>query len=226
MDENKNIQEFEEEVVKELDEVVDETAHDPEVQEEVKSVIEQVKEALKGLKETVVNLDLDKDGVTLGARIEEFSKTVNETVSKASEKFNENPQAKETWEGAKTRFTDVTEKVSTKAKELFAQIDKDKVQETVDEAAKKFDETVDKVVDASEEVYAKATENPEVKKVVDAVGEKTKEATAFVNEKYQEFIHDEKVRETVRNAKDGLTDLAGKAIGTLKNLFGGNNEEE
>ena len=226
MDENKNIQEFEEEVVKELDEVVDETAHAPEVQEEVKSVIEQVKEALKGLKETVVNLDLDKDGVTLGARIEEFSKTVNETVNKASEKFNENPQAKETWEGAKTRFNGVTEKISNKAKELFGQVDKDKVQETVDEAAKKFDETVDKVVDASEEVYAKATENPEVKKVVDAVTEKTKEASTYVNEKYQEFIHDEKVRETVRNAKDGLTDLAGKAIGTFKNLFGGNNEEE
>ena len=48
----------------------------------------------------------------------------------------------------------------------------------------------------------------------------------MANEKYQEFIHDEKVRETVRNAKDGLTDLAGKAMNSLKNLFGGNNEEE
>ena len=124
------------------------------------------------------------------------------------------------------KLNGVAEKVSTKAKELFSQIDKEKVQETVDEAAKKFDETVDKVVDASEEVYAKATENPDVKKVVDAVGAKTKEATEFVNEKYQEFIHDEKVRETVRNAKDGLTDLAGKAMNSLKNLFGGNNEEE
>jgi len=178
------------------------------------------------LKEKVVNLDLNNDGVTLGNHLDEFGKTVNEAVNKASEKFNENEQAKETWEGAKTRFNGVAEKVSTKAKELFSQIDKEKVQETVDEAAKKFDETVDKVVDASEEVYAKATENPDVKKVVDAVGAKTKQATEFVNEKYQEFIHDEKVRETVRNAKDGLTDLAGKAMNSLKNLFGGNNEEE
>lgn len=227
MDENKNFEELEKEVEQELNDVEASVADSSEeVQEEVKSLVDQVKGALNSLKETVVNFDLDKDGVTLGDRIEEVGKQFNEIVGKATTKFNEDPAAQETVDKAKAGINSAYEKVVGKAKELYAQFNAEKVQETVDDAAEKVDETVDKVLEAGEDIYNKATENPEVKKVVDKVVEKGKEAQEYVADKYQEFIHDEKVRETVRNAKDSLTDLASKVMSGVKDLFGGKDEEE
>ena len=229
MEENKNFEELEEEVKKELDEVeaVAEESEE-ETREQVKDVLNTVKGALGKFKEAILSIDINKDGVTVGNHVEELTKTVGETIGKANEKFAEIKDEKgtEAWEKVKVSLGKVTDTVVTRTKEAFGKVTEGEpaVEETVDETVDQTAEKVDKVVDdlkaKGAELYEKAVSNEEVKKVVDKVSEKTKEVAGAASEKYQEFIHDEKVRETVRNAKNTVTDFADKLADAVKGILG------
>lgn len=233
MDENKNLEELEQEVKEELDEVekgIDEVV-DEDVKEVAKKVLEQAKTSLAGLKDAISNLDLNKDGVTLGQHLGKFSQQISDAIDNAQEKvgFKDlDEKSSQAWGATKETLNKVSDNVVKAAKEAYETVtNKEKLKETWDNATGKLSEVTKEATKKGEEFYADVAEkNPAIKETVDKVAEKTKEASRYVSDKYQEFIHDEKVRETVRNAKDSLTDLASKVMSGVKDLFGGKDEEE
>lgn len=229
MVDNKKIEEFEQEVKKELaDNFKDAEESLKEVPEETKKelgeIFRQVKAAVLKLKDQLVALDVNKDGVTLGEHLEEFTKNINETVSKATAKVNDvklDEKSQEAWVKTKDAAIRAGYAIREKAKEVYTTvINKEKVEKTVDEAVQKVDEAVAKVQAKGEEIYDDALENnPEMKKVVDAVVDKTLEAKEFVDAKYQEFIHNPEVRKTVREARNKVVEFADKIVESTKDLF-------
>jgi len=237
MDENKNLEELEQEVKEELNEVEKgiEEAADEEVKEVAKKVLAQAKESLQSLKDAVVNLDLNKDGVTLGQHLGKFSQQITDAINHAQEKMEPkelDEQSENAWGATKEALNKVSDSVVKAAKEAYETVtNKEKFKETWDNAAEKLSEATKeagkKVAEKSEAIYADVAEkNPQVKETVDKVAEKTKEASDFVAEKYQEFIHDEKVRATVRTAKNNLVEFGGKVAEAFKDMFKPEEEEE
>ena len=217
MDENKNLEELEQEVKEELDEVekgIDEVV-DEDVKEVAKKVLEQAKTSLAGLKDAISNLDLNKDGVTLGQHLGKFSQQISDAIDNAQEKvgFKDlDEKSSQAWGATKETLNKVSDNVVKAAKEAYETVtNKEKLKETWDNATGKLSEVTKEATKKGEEFYADVAEkNPAIKETVDKVAEKTKEASRYVSDKYQEFIHDEKVRETVRNAKNIVVDVAGK----------------
>lgn len=229
MDENKRIEELAEEVKDELHEAEAEIEEAPEEAKEVlNDVLSQVKEKLTGLKEAIVGLDLNKDGVTLGEHLGKFSEFVSHKLEETGDKLGElkkDPKTEEVWAKTKANVTRISEGVVGKAKEVYATVmENEKLNETVDTAASKLDEAVKSVKEKGEELYANA--DPNVKKTVDAVVVKGKEAESFVAEKYQEFVHNENVRKTVVGAKNTIVDFAEKIVAAVKDLLPIEKKEE
>ena len=229
MDENKRIEDLAEEVKDELNEAEAEVEEAPEEAKEVlNDVLSQVREKLVNLKDAVAGLDLNKDGVTLGEHLGKFSEFVSHKLDDAGTKLGElknDPKTEEVWAKTKANVTRISEGVVGKAKEVYANVvESEKLNATVDEAAGKLDEAVKSVKEKGAELYEKA--DPNVKKTVDAVVGKGKEAESFVAEKYQEFIHNESVRKTVVGAKDTVVDFAEKVISAFKDLLPNEKKEE
>ena len=229
MDENKKIEELAEEVKDELHEAEEQIEEAPEEAKEVlNDVLAQVKEKLAGLKEAVVALDLNKDGITLGEHLGKFSEFVSHKLDDAGNKLGElrnDPKTEEVWAKTKENVTKISEGVVGKAKEVYANVvESEKLNASIDEAAGKLDEAVKAVKEKGSELYENA--DPNVKKTVDTVVEKGKEAESFVAEKYQEFIHNENVRKAVVGAKDSVIDFAEKVAAAVKDLLPGEKKEE
>ena len=236
MDENKNLEELEQEVKDELSEVEKgiEEANDEEVKETAKKVLDQAKASLLNLKEAVSGLDLNKDGVTLGQHLGKFSQQITDAIAHAQEKVGHkelDEQTEQAWGATKETLTKVSDNVVKAAKEAYETVtNKEKLKETWDSAAEKLSEATKeagkKVTAKGEAIYAEyAEKNPKVKETVDKVAEKAGEASAFVSEKYQEFIHDEKVRAAVRTAKNNIEEFSGKVVEAFKDMFKPEEEE-
>ena len=237
MDENKNLEELEQEVKDELSEVEKgiEEANDEEVKETAKKVLEQAKASLLNLKAAVEGLDLNKDGVTLGQHLGKFSQQITDAINHAQEKMEPkelDEQSENAWGATKEKLTQVSDSVVKAAREAYETVtNKEKFKETWDNAAEKLSEATKeagkKVAEKSEEIYADVAEkNPQVKEIGDKVAEKTKVAREFAADKSQEFIHDEKVRATVRTAKNNLVEFGGKVVEAFKDMFKPEDEEE
>ncbi len=236
MVDNKKIEEFEQEVKKELadnfkeaEESLNEASD--ETRKELGEVFNQVKVAVLKLKDQLVALDINKDGVTLGDHLEEFTKNINETVTKTTAKISEaklDEKSMDAWNKTKDAVVKASESIKAKAKEVYTNVvNKEKVDKVVDDAAAKVDEVVAKVQTKGEELYGEALEkNPEMKKVVDTVVDKTLEAKEFVDAKYQEFIHNPEVRKTVRTARDKVVEFTGNVVESVKEMFNNETEEE
>ena len=237
MDENKNLEELEQEVKDELSEVEKgiEEANDDEVKDVAKKVLDQAKASLLNLKAAVEGLDLNKDGVTLGQHLGKFSQQITDAINRAQEKvgYKElDEQTQQAWGQTKETITKVSDNVVKAAKDAYETvINKEKLKETWDSAAEKLSEATKEagknISAKGEEIYAEVAEkNPELKEAVDKVTEKAGEASAFISEKYQEFIHDEKVRAAVRTAKNNIEEFSSKVVEAFKDMFKPEEEAE
>ncbi len=237
MDENKNLEELEQEVKDELNEAEKavEEATDEDVKEAAKKLIDMAGKSLTSLKEAIINLDLNKDGVTLGTHLGKFSQRITDAIENAQERLGAkelDEKTSQAWGQTKESLTKISDNVVKAAKDAYETVtNKEKLKETWDNATEKFaeaaKETSRKVIAKGEELYNEVAEkNPGVKEAVDKAAAKTKEASQFVSDKYQEFIHDEKVRATVREAKNTVLDLSEKLTEAVKDLFKPEEEDE
>ena len=219
MEENK-VEEIVEEVKEDVAEAVEDVKEETnETAEEAKDVIAQAKAGFKNFIEKVAAIDLDKDGKTIGNRVEELGKAAKDVVNTAAEKFNEvkeDPKTGETIDKAKETFNNVTNTVSSKVKDVVNSFKKQ------EEPCEEKVEVVEEPVEAEKEAPVEEINfNEEVKKMADTITEKAKVAGEYASDKYQEFIHDENVRKTVRTARDFVVGLAGK----VKDALEGKKEE-
>lgn len=237
MDENKNLEELEQEVKDELNEAEKavEEATDEDVKEAAKRLIDMAGKSLASLKEAIINLDLNKDGVTLGTHLGKFSQQITDAIDHAQEKLGTKELDEKTtqaWGQTKESLAKISDNVVKAAKDAYETVtNKEKLKETWDNATEKFTEAAkeatQKATAKGEELYNEVAEkNPGVKEAVEKATEKTKEATQFVSDKYQEFIHDEKVRTTVREAKNTVLDISEKVAAAVKDLFKPEEEDE
>ncbi len=228
MEENK-VEEFVEEVKEDVAEAVEEVKEDvAETAEETKDVFAQAKAGFKSFIDKVAAIDLNKDGKTVGTRVEELGKAAKDVVNTAAEKFNEvkeDPKTGETLDKAKETFNNVTSTVSNKVKDVvnsFRKQEEPCCEKPGEECCcEEKKEAAEEPVNAEEAAPVEEINfNEEVKKMADTITEKAKVASEYASDKYQEFIHDENVRKTVRTARDFVVGLAGK----VKDALEGKNE--
>ena len=231
MDENKNFEQKVENLEEEVKEVEEELAGEA---AEEKGILEQAGDALKDLKDKVSAVEVN-DGVTIGDYAESFGNKVGEVFSTASSKvkaFAEDPKTVEAVNKAKENVGKAAEAVKGKISEVVASFKKEEEAEEAEECCCHHEEGEECCChEEGEECCCEKAEEEkkledEVKKVANAVTDKAKEVKDAASAKYQEFIHDENVRKTVRNAKNFLTSLAEKTVSGVKNLFEPEKAEE
>lgn len=231
MDENKNFEQEAEKVEEQVKEVEEEIA--AEAGEEGKSVLKQAGDALKGLKDKVSAVEVN-DGVTVGEYAEAFGNKVGEVFVSASEKvkaFAEDPKTVEVVNKTKETLGKAVNTVKDKFNDVVESFKKEEKEEECccQEGEECCCHEEGEECCCDEECCCceeDTTFEEEVKKVTDAVTAKAKEVKDAAGAKYQEFIHDENVRKTVRNAKNFLESLAEKTVAGVKGLFEAEKPEE
>lgn len=230
MDENNNkLEELAEEVKDELEEAEKAVEEAPEEAKDVlNDVINQVKEKFGSLKQAVADIDLNKDGLKLGEQLGKFSEQVSQKIDEAGKKlegYKEDDKIQEAWASTKDKLTKLSNTVIEKGKEAYNSFTRsEKVEEAVDETAAKVDDALNDIKEKGAEIYEGS--NPNIKKAVDTVVEKSKEAGSYISDKYNEFVHNESVRKVVVSARDNIVYFADMLANSVKDILPVEEEEK
>ncbi len=192
MEDEKKFEEVNENLDEDIEGLEDEQFNDAvgKMKDAFNDVKDGIAKTVADLKTRLSTVDLSKEKVQ--GYLDEFSKAVNdviESVGKTYKEVRENPKTVEYLNKAKETYEKVAGSVKESVTNAYNKArENDKVRETTD----KFKATTDKVSD------------------------NVKNATETFAEKYHEFTHDPKVRETVVGAVNAVSGVYNKAVDAVK----------
>ncbi len=223
MEENKEFVEEVTEVTEEAEKVCEEVCQCAE--ESLEAVVEAVEET----EETEETCEETAEDVAseVKSAINDVKETVSNSVKELLDKLNSADLSKEALKGHLENLTKNVNETVAKAGEKVNSLKEDpKTAEVWQKAKDAYTSASETVVKGANEVYGKAMSNENVKNAVEKVSEKAKEVGEVAGEKYQQFVHDPKVRETVVSAVGKVSALFGKVTSAVKDVLNNENTEE